>query len=461
MTRVPVHNADSAPEASRETLKSLEARFGKVLNIRPRRRPDRPGAAPGAVRGRNAGRTQAAPVCRRTAGLLTLLALLVGACQSGPGSPVADAPAPTGSPPPASPTPPGPAPPVPAPSQSSPPLPPAPPVTSAFAGWTVVSALGGLPEAAPARLSGTTAVAEVVLARTGDLAVASGDPQYPEIPVEAVAADARAFGEASGDAGLARLLERGAVLSRTSAALRGLTAGSALRLVGGGSVPVAGVVDDALVGGYEVALPTGLGRSVGVVRPGYLLLRPGEGATTDAVEAAVRQALPGQTLRIRPPGERPFARRGDEVLPQAHVKEIFGEFALRRTRGGFVQDPRWADRHLVVAEVPLLGRFRCHRRVFDALAPALEEVVRRGLTSTVQPGQFAGCYSARAVRGASSLSRHAWGAAVDLNVAGNPLGAVPTIDQRLVAVLEDSGLRWGGRFLRPDGQHFEGYGVPR
>jgi AhpD family alkylhydroperoxidase len=33
MTRVPVHTVDSASEASRDTLKSLEARFGKVLNI--------------------------------------------------------------------------------------------------------------------------------------------------------------------------------------------------------------------------------------------------------------------------------------------------------------------------------------------------------------------------------------------------------------------------------------------
>ncbi len=428
-----------------------------------RGRAHRPGAARGAVTGRAAGsRPQAVPVCRRTAVLLVLLALLVGSCESVPGEPAADGPddpAPTG--PPASSAPPAPAPPGSAPSQSAPLLPAAPPVTGAFAGWTVVSALGGLPEAVPAQLSGTTAVAEAVIVRTGDLAVASGDPQYPEIPVEAVAADARAFGEASGNAELSRLLEQGAVLSRTSAALRGLAAGQALRLVGGESVPVAGVVDDADVGGYEVALATGLGRSVGVVRPGYLLLRPAGAATPGSVEASVRQALPGRTLRIRPPGERPFARRGDEVLPQAHVKQIFGEFALRRTRGGFVQDPQWADRHLVVAEVPLLGRFRCHRRLFDALVPALEEVVRRGLASTVQRGQFAGCYSARAVRGATSLSRHAWGAAVDLNVAGNPLGAVPTIDQRLVAVLETSGLRWGGRFLRPDGQHFEGYGVPR
>ncbi len=33
MTRIPVHTVDSAPEGSRDTLKALEAKFGKVLNI--------------------------------------------------------------------------------------------------------------------------------------------------------------------------------------------------------------------------------------------------------------------------------------------------------------------------------------------------------------------------------------------------------------------------------------------
>jgi uncharacterized peroxidase-related enzyme len=33
MTRVPVHTVDSAPEGSRDALKALEAKFGKVLNI--------------------------------------------------------------------------------------------------------------------------------------------------------------------------------------------------------------------------------------------------------------------------------------------------------------------------------------------------------------------------------------------------------------------------------------------
>ena len=33
MPRIPVHTTDSAPEGSRDALKALEAKFGKVLNI--------------------------------------------------------------------------------------------------------------------------------------------------------------------------------------------------------------------------------------------------------------------------------------------------------------------------------------------------------------------------------------------------------------------------------------------
>lgn len=33
MTRIPVHTVDDAPEQSRDALKSLEAQYGKVLNI--------------------------------------------------------------------------------------------------------------------------------------------------------------------------------------------------------------------------------------------------------------------------------------------------------------------------------------------------------------------------------------------------------------------------------------------
>jgi len=67
---------------------------------------------------------------------------------------------------------------------------------------------------------------------------------------------------------------------------------------------------------------------------------------------------------------------------------------------------------------------------------------------------------ARLIRGSTSqLSQHAYGAAIDVNVAGNLLGATPTQDPRLVQAFADEGFVWGGDFLLPDGMHFE-YGCP-
>ena len=56
------------------------------------------------------------------------------------------------------------------------------------------------------------------------------------------------------------------------------------------------------------------------------------------------------------------------------------------------------------------------------------------------------------------MSVHAWGAAIDINVANNPLGAAPNQDARLVAIMAKHGFAWGGRFLRPDGGHFQWVG---
>ncbi len=33
MARIPVHTVDSAPEPSRDALKALQEKFGKILNI--------------------------------------------------------------------------------------------------------------------------------------------------------------------------------------------------------------------------------------------------------------------------------------------------------------------------------------------------------------------------------------------------------------------------------------------
>jgi len=38
------------------------------------------------------------------------------------------------------------------------------------------------------------------------------------------------------------------------------------------------------------------------------------------------------------------------------------------------------------------------------------------------------------------------------------LGATPRQDARLVAIMAKHGFLWGGRWLRPDGAHFEWVG---
>lgn len=293
----------------------------------------------------------------------------------------------------------------------------------------------------------------------GQLALRAATPAYPEVPVEAIAVDPASYARHSGNGSLRGMLAGGVVLSRTAATLRRAGAGGSLQLVDGRRLQISGVVDDAVVGGYELALNDSLGARLGLTRPAYLLL--GTSQSQAVVSAAVRQALNRRVL-VRRPGERPFLRAGDAVLPQALVKKHFGEFSIRRTVLGFVPDPAWVRADIVARVLPVLGTVRCHRGVVDQLAMAMAELDRAGLAHVVDRGDFGrqgGCYNPRALRGGDGrLSRHSWGIAVDINVAANPLGARPRMDQRLVAVMERHGFTWGGRWLRPDGGHFEWVG---
>jgi hypothetical protein len=288
-------------------------------------------------------------------------------------------------------------------------------------------------------------------------------PRGMAIPLEAIAFDPATytgFLPASARAAFRRLGPAEALLGATSARLRRLGPGGRLRVAaadrGSGArwLTVAGVVDDALVGAAEVAVGRAGGRALGLTRDRYALLAYRGGRA--AVARAVRRALPaGLQVRLRGPGETPFFRAGDAVLPQAMVKERFGEFAWRPAGGEFIQDPAWRDANLATGRVPVLGRVRCNRVLLPALAGAMRELERRNLARLVDPAAFAGCWSSRLTRSGTGVSRHAWGAAVDLNTRGNPTGLASSQDPRLVEVMERWGFTWGGRWLIPDPAHFE------
>jgi D-alanyl-D-alanine carboxypeptidase len=330
-----------------------------------------------------------------------------------------------------------------------------------FKGVLLVWAFGGFSAREIEEVAGSRRVAAISAVRTGLLGVASGNPHAPVVPVEAMAVDRQAYADAVGPAGdrLRGMLGRGVLLSRTGAALRRLDEGDRLRLAGGKDLPVAGVVDDQLLGGYEAGLDLDLGRRLRIDRAGYLLLRP-RGPRAN-LQKTLRQLLPGRALRFRVRGERPFLRAGDAVLPLGQVKARFGEFAVPSLRR-VAPDPGWVAANIVTQPVPVLGEVRCHRRVIPQLAAAMADLQRQQLARLVDVADFhrqGGCYVPRALRGGQGqLSRHTWGIAVDLNVADNPLGRRPGTDARLVKAMARHGFTWGGQWLRPDGAHFEWIG---
>jgi hypothetical protein len=252
------------------------------------------------------------------------------------------------------------------------------------------------------------------------------------------------------------LAEHEVLLGSTSAGLRRLGVGATLTFATGDTFTVAGIVDDEVIGGAEVAMTVAGAARVGATRPAYLLFT--STAERAALESMVREvAGPDRGVRLRAVGETPFLRNGDAVLPQVLIKERFGEFTYRRAGAGddIEPDPAWVDEHIVTETVPVLGQVRCHRAVVPALRGALAEIERENLGHLIPAEDYLGCFVPRTTRYDEQLSRHSWGVALDLNYPKNPTGQRSVQDERLVEIFQAWGFTWGGEWLVPDPAHFE------
>lgn len=324
---------------------------------------------------------------------------------------------------------------------------------------------GQIPAELPERIEALRAVQRLTLVRSG-VAWLEGwgersAPQGLAVPVEVAAIDHatyREFVPPADRSTIEGLRGAGAVLGRSSAAIRGIDVGGVLRFPGH-RLRVEGVLDDNLVGAHEVIVGLRQGARLGIERPRYILVEPRTGADAASVERAIRRVTPpGVQVRIRRPGETPVFRHGDAVLPQVTVKQLFGEFAAApRGDGTLAVEQAWEREHIVSERLPVLGEFRCHRLVMPLVRTALEDLVGRGLGRLVNPADFGGCYYPRFIASdeGSGISHHSWGIAIDLNVSEGLPGRQPTIDERIVEAFERQGFIWGGRFLIPDGTHFE------
>jgi D-alanyl-D-alanine carboxypeptidase-like protein len=335
---------------------------------------------------------------------------------------------------------------------------------------------GGLPDGLGAAVAKLPKVDHVVSVLSGtawlrgsidaDGTVVDRPPKGLGIPLEIAGADPVLYAPFLSPADrtfLPALTHGEGLLGTTSAKLRHLGPGSTL-IFRSRKVRVAGVVSDAAIGAHEVLVSRQVAESLEVNRDRYLLIDPGRGASRKQLTKGIRSALPlGALLRVRGPGETPFFRQGDAVLPPVLLKVSFGEFAAKPVTGGFlVVDPAWVRTHIVVGRVPILGKVKCNRALFTQLRGALAEVEREGLAKFIVRKDYAGCYSGRFLNRnpEAGISHHAWGVALDINASTNQFGQSPHQDPRVVAIFRKWGFTWGGRWLLPDGMHFEFVSFP-
>jgi hypothetical protein len=288
----------------------------------------------------------------------------------------------------------------------------------------------------------------------------TGDADWV-VPLDALAIDPADHAPFDPEGSLTVLEPGTVVLGASSASFREVGVGDSLT-IDGSSFQVAGVVPDEVIGAAEVVFAIG-DESSTVDSDRYALI------STDLPRAEFEEAVRGlyegpAPLRIRSSGETAWLRHGDAVLPQIFIKQALGEFSYHQRSGSeFEQDQLFLDSQIVSAEVPILGTVTCHRTVVDMLRGALGQLVDEGLAHLVDPAEFAGCWNPRFIRTITGtpagISRHAWGAAVDINAASNPQGSAGDQDARLVAIMEEWGFTWGGDWVVPDAMHFE-YGIP-
>ena len=143
------------------------------------------------------------------------------------------------------------------------------------------------------------------------------------------------------------------------------------------------------------------------------------------------------------------------VLPTALVKEMFGDFQIKERDGTWIiTEPSWREENIQVKRVPILGSTRCHRLMWEPLEGALNQILDEGLAYTLSLQDFkksGGCYAPRRINrfdAGGSISRHAWGIAIDINTKSS-------YHPRVVEIFNSWGFAWGGTWTSPDEMHFE------
>ena len=183
---------------------------------------------------------------------------------------------------------------------------------------------------------------------------------------------------------------------------------------------------------------------------------------------ATGQAIEIPTARELAPVDRPRPRAAAWPAAPQGLRGIIATFGNLSDylRDDGTLDPQWEIRNMLLAPLPFaipldwdptkrVTRIRCHRLLVPLYEAVFAEIVAQGLKSSLNT--YGGAYQYRAKRNGAKPSTHSWGIAIDFNVSTNPMGRAGDMDPRLVALMEDFGFVWGGRWsgASKDPMHFQ------
>jgi len=244
------------------------------------------------------------------------------------------------------------------------------------------------------------------------------------------------------------------VISELTASRYELNVGDYVNLVGLNSeiipIEVGRVIKDSEIGWFEGVVNKELGFKLGIYRNIQAIIWDSHINENFLIE--LHKNI--EYRKVKFTYKKPSPNK-NWVLPNALVKEMFGDFQIKERDGVWITtEPEWREENIQNKRMPILGITRCHRLMWEPLEGALNQILEEGLEEYLSIEEWkssGGCYAPRRINrfeAGGSISRHAWGIAIDINTkSGYP--------PRVVEIFNDWGFAWGGTWTSPDEMHFE------
>ena len=244
------------------------------------------------------------------------------------------------------------------------------------------------------------------------------------------------------------------VISELTASRYELNVGDYVNLVGLNSeiipIEVGKVINDSKIGWFEGVVNKELGFKLGIYRNIQAIIWDSHINENFLIE--LHKNINYRKVKLT---FRENRVNKNWVLPTALVKEMFGDFQIKERDGVWITtEPEWREENIQNKRMPILGITRCHRLMWEPLEGALNQILEEGLEEYLSIEEWkssGGCYAPRRINrfdAGGSISRHAWGIAIDINTkSGYP--------PRVVEIFNDWGFAWGGTWTSPDEMHFE------